>query len=222
MTYRQKREDKYINQEYLEPDIKEGLGLRDLHFMAWMAKIYFKSRHLRQIKKFSVFSFFGLDKLHDSQSFLLKVRNHLHLLAGRRREDRLLLPYQERISQSLGYKNGPYNTGPEKFMRDLYLHLNRIRFGSEEFHMKTMDIVDPRPVEPTPSHLPPEFQVMKGSIVLKEEPFRQDPMLILKALMRRTGGAFPRPGFIWEASKGLWRRGRDSLLSQRRKERFLT
>jgi [protein-PII] uridylyltransferase len=225
MTYRQKREDKYINQEYLvEPDIKEGLGgLRDLHFMAWMAKIYFKSRHLRQIKKFSVFSFFGLDKLHDSQSFLLKVRNHLHLLAGRRREDRLLLPYQEKISQSLGYRDGSYNTGPEKFMRDLYLHLNRIRFGSEEFHMKTMDIVDPRPVEPPPSDLPPEFQVMKGSIVLKEETlFRADLMLILKAFDEANRrGLFLGSGFIWEASKRIMEKGKELSSLPEAKERFL-
>jgi [protein-PII] uridylyltransferase len=225
MTYRQKREDKYINQEYLvEPDIKEGLGgLRDLHFMTWMAKIYFKSQHLRQIKKFSVFSFFGLDKLHDSQSFLLKVRNHLHLLAGRRREDRLLLPYQEKISQSLGYKDGSSNTGPEKFMRDLYLHLNRIRFGSEEFHMKTMDIVDPRPVEPPPSDLPPEFQVMKGSIVLKDETlFRQDPMLILKAFDEANRrGLFLGSGFIWEASKRIMEKGRELSSLPEAKVRFL-
>jgi [protein-PII] uridylyltransferase len=225
MTYRQKREEKYVSEEYLvEPDIKEGLGgLRDLHFMAWMAKIYFKSRHLREIKKFSVFSFFGLDKLHDSQSFLLKLRNHLHLLAGGRREDRLLLPYQEKISKSLGYRDGTFNTGPEKFMRDLYLHLNRIRFGSEEFHMKTMDIVDPRPVEPPPKDLPPEFQVMKGSIVLKEETFfREGPMLILRAFDEANRrGLFLGSGFIWEASRRIAEKGKDLRSHPEAKRRFL-
>ncbi len=225
MTYRQRREEKYTSEEYLvEPDIKEGLGgLRDLHFMAWMAKIYFKSRHLRQIKKFSVFSFFGLDKLHSSQSFLLKVRNHLHLLAGGRREDRLLLPYQERISQGLGYKNGTYNTGPEKFMRELYLHLNRIRYGSEEFHLKMMDIVDPRPAEPPPSQLAPEFQVMKGSIVLRDEAlFKEDPMLILKAFDEANrAGLFLGSEFIWEASKRIAEKGKDFCSLPEAKRRFL-
>ncbi len=43
LIYQQEREDKYHSEAYfVEPDIKGGLGgLRDLHFMAWMAKVYF-------------------------------------------------------------------------------------------------------------------------------------------------------------------------------------
>jgi [protein-PII] uridylyltransferase len=93
LIHQQKRQERYSHEEYfVEPDIKEGLGgLRDLHFMAWTAKIFFACKRLREIKRFPVFSHFSLDKLHHSESFLLKVRNHLHFLAGGRREDRLLL-----------------------------------------------------------------------------------------------------------------------------------
>ena len=51
LIHRQIREDKYASQGwFLEPDIKEGLGgLRDLHFMAWMARTYFKTETLNQI-----------------------------------------------------------------------------------------------------------------------------------------------------------------------------
>ena len=61
LLYQQKRQEKFGNQEYFaEPDIKEGLGgLRDIHFMAWAAKLYFKSKQLRDVKRFSVFSHFG-------------------------------------------------------------------------------------------------------------------------------------------------------------------
>ena len=157
MIYQEKRAEKYGTQGYfVEPDIKEGLGgLRDIHFMAWMARLYFRTGDLVQIKRFPVFSHFPLEKLHHSESFLLKVRNHLHRLAGARREDRLLIPYQNQISVSLGYHESPHGTGPERFMRNLYLHLNRIRYGSEEFWTRALDIIDPKPVEPAPESLPP-------------------------------------------------------------------
>ena len=137
LLYQKKREEKYGSEDYfVEPDLKEGLGgLRDLHFMAWMARVYFKCRRLSEIRRFALFSHFGIDKLSHSKGFLLKVRNLLHLLAGRK-EDRLLLPYQEELSNILGYRDGPHISGPEKFMRHLYLHMNRIRYGHEEFEVK--------------------------------------------------------------------------------------
>ena len=212
LLYQQKRQEKFGTQEYfVEPDIKEGLGgLRDIHFMAWAAKLYFRSKHLREVKRFSVFSHFGLDKLHESESFLLKVRNQLHLLAGGRREDRLLLPFQPKVAKSLGFKNGAYNTGPEKFMKDLHGHLNRIRYRSEEFHVKAMELIDPQPEEPSPEQISPEFQAIKGNLVLKAEGLT--PLLVLKALDEANRrGLSLGSGLIWEASKKIEQEGKALL-----------
>ena len=225
LAHQQRREEKFSNEEYfVEPDIKEGLGgLRDLHFMRWMAKIFFRCQRLRDIKRFTVFSHFSLDKLHQSESFLLKVRNHLHLLAGGRREDRLLLSYQDQIARSLGYDDGAYNTGPERFMRHIHLHLNRIRFGSEEFHIKAMDIIVPQPVEPTPDRLPPEFQVLRGNLVLREEgQLSENPVLILQGFQEANQrGLFLGSGFIWEASKKIAEDGKAFLELPEAKGMFL-
>jgi [protein-PII] uridylyltransferase len=209
LLYRQRRQEKFGNQEYfVEPDIKEGLGgLRDIHFMAWTAKLYFKSKQLRDVKRFSVFSHFGLDKLHASESFLLKVRNQLHLMAGGRRADRLLLPYQPKIAKSLGFKDGTYNTGPEKFMRDLHGHLNRIRYRSEEFQVKAMELIDPQPEEPSPEEIASQFKVVKGNLVLKGEGLT--PLLILKALDEANRrGLSVGSGLIWEASRTIEEHGK--------------
>jgi [protein-PII] uridylyltransferase len=225
LTNQQKREEKYSSQSYFgEPDIKEGLGgLRDLHLMAWMARIVFKSKRLSQIKRFPVFSHFGLDKLGRSKGFLLKVRNHLHMLADGRKQDVLLIPLQKEIAYNLGYQDGSFETGPERFMRGLYLHLNRIRYGSEEFYVKVQGIVDPRPVEPSPDRLPPDFRVTKGIIVLKEGPLsRKDPVLILKAFDEANRcGLFLDSGFIWEAGKVIATEGRKLFLLPEAKELFL-
>jgi [protein-PII] uridylyltransferase len=222
LLYQQRRQEKFGNQEYfLEPDIKEGLGgLRDIHFMAWAARLYFKSKQLRDVKRFSVFSHFGLDKLHESESFLLKVRNQLHLLAGGRREDRLLLPYQPKVAKSLGFRNGAYNTGPEKFMRDLHGHLNRIRYRSEEFHVKAMELIDPQPEEPSPEPISPEFQAVKGNLVLKGEGL--SPLLVLKALDEANRrGLSLGSGLIWEASKKIEEQGKTLLNVPEAKRLFL-
>ncbi|KPK22287.1 MAG: hypothetical protein AMK69_20170 [Nitrospira bacterium SG8_3] len=225
LAAKQKREEKYESQSYfVEPDIKEGLGgLRDLHFMAWMARIYFKARRLNLIKRYPVFSHFDLDKLGYSKGFLLKVRNHLHHLANGRKQDLLLLSFQREISHALGYKDGPRETGPERFMRSLYLHLNRIRFRNEEFYVKVMDIIDPRPIEPLSTELPPGFQMMKGNIVLKREGLlQQSPLLILKAFSEANQqGFFLGSGFIWEASKIIATQGEKILGMPEAKELFL-
>ena len=225
LVYEQKREEKYSSQDYfLEPDVKEGLGgLRDLHFMAWLARIYFKAKRLSEIKRFPVFSHFGLDRLSHSKGFLLKVRNHLHLLADGRKEDRLLLTYQDDISQSLGYRGGPHGNGQERFMKTLYLHLNRIRYGTEEFQVKALDIIDPRPFEPGADGLLPEFAVMKGHIVLKDGSLSEkESLLILKAFHEANRqGLFLESGFIWEASKVMATEGRGLVQSPEARKLFL-
>ena len=212
LIHRQKRQEKYSREEYfVEPDIKEGLGgLRDLHFMTWTAKIFFGCKGLREIKRLPVFSHFSLDKLHHSESFLLKVRNHLHSLAGGRREDRLLLPYQDRISESLAYRESIENTGPEKFMRHVHLHLNRIRYGSEEFHGKALDLIDPRSVEPSPDRLPPEFLVLRGNIILaREGELSENPLLVLKGFQEADRRSLLLgPDFIWEAARSIAENGK--------------
>jgi len=225
LATQQKREQKYRGQNYfVEPDIKEGLGgLRDIHFMAWMARIYFRSSRLSHIKKFHAFSHFDLNKLGYSKSFLLRVRNHLHRLADGRKEDRLLIPFQKKISNILGYRDGPYNTAPERFMRNLYLHLNRIRYGNEEFQAKAMDIIEPRPFEPTREPLPPEFKVMKGHMVLDGESLLQKPpLLILKAFSEANRRRlFLGSGFIWEARKTIAEKGKSLSAWPGAKELFL-
>jgi [protein-PII] uridylyltransferase len=226
LVFQEKRKEKYGTEGFfVEPDIKEGLGgLRDLNFMAWMARIYFESKRLNQLKRFAVFSHFEFDNLNRSGNFLLKVRNHLHLLAGRK-EDRLLLSLQKELSNSLGYLGGPHISGPDKFMRELYLHLNRIRYGREEFLTKALDIIVPLPLtsEPVEHGLPQEFKVVKGNIVLKGGRLSEkDPLIILKALYEANNrGLFLGSGFIWEARKKIATEGRELLISPGAKKLFL-
>jgi len=224
LIYQEKRTEKYHTEDYfVEPDIKEGLGgLRDLHFMAWMARMYFKCKRVNQTKRFAVFSYFEFDKLTHSASFLLKIRNHLHHLTGRK-EDRLHLSHQQNLSRVLGYEDGPHMMAAEKFLRDLYLHLNRIRYGHEEFLSKSLDIIDPLPLEPMPNRLPAEFQVIGGNIGLREGRISEKGSdVILKALNEANRlGLFLGSEFIWEAKKNIAGKGRAIASSSEMKKLFM-
>lgn len=207
-----RRKEKFGSSGYFaEPDIKEGLGgIRDLHLMSWMARIYFNTERFSQIRRFDAFSHFDIERLGHSRSFLLKVRNHLHLLT-RRKEDRLLLSYQKALSQSLGYRDGVNISSPERFMRRLYMHMNRVRYGSEEFNTKALDLIDPRPFDMSPKKLPASFRVMKGNLVLKEDVRMKDnPAVVLEAFQEANRlGMFLGSGFIWEARKTIAEQGRE-------------
>jgi [protein-PII] uridylyltransferase len=224
LLYKAKRSEKFHTEAYLvEPDIKEGSGgLRDLHFMSWMAKLYFNCKSLGQIKKFAVFSYFGFDDLVSSAIFLLKLRNHLHALTGRK-EDRLYLPYQQTLSKRLGYEDSSNMTAAEKFMRDLYLHLNRIHYGHEEFISKALEIIDPLPHGPGPDTLSSEFLVSKGNIVFKKSSLSEkDLTLILKAVNEANRlGLFLDSETIWESKKIIETRGEKTAYSPDAKRLFL-
>jgi [protein-PII] uridylyltransferase len=206
LIYQKKREEKYGVQAYfVEPDVKEGLGgLRDFEFMAWMARIHFNLDRLSQIRRLSIFSHFEANRLIYSKSYLLKLRNQLHLLAGRK-EDRLLLPYQKDISLILGHHDSASLTVPEKLMRHVFMHMNRMRYAHEEFQDKMLDILDPKPLKLSPGQLPPEFKVTKGHMILKEDGLLQkEPLLILRAFsVANQRGLSPGAGLIREAKKRL-------------------
>ena len=110
-------------------------------------------------------------------------------------------------------------------MRGLYLHLNRIRYGQEEFLTKALDIIAPLPVssEPTENGLPREFKVTKGNIVLKGGRLSEkEPLIILKALCEANQrGLFLGSGFIWEARKKIAKEGKELLGTPGARELFL-
>jgi len=208
---------------FVEPDLKEGLGgLRDIHLMSWMARIWFDCERLGQMKRFAAFSHFEIRKLAVSRSFLLKIRNHLHWLAHRK-EDSLRLSYQDQISKILGYGDDPRISGPEKLMRDVYLHLNRIRYRHEEFQVKMLDMIDPSPMESTPKDLPSEFKVRKGNVVLGDGALSEkDPLVILRGFKEANDrGLFLGSGFIWEAKEIISRKRKTLGRSAEGKALFL-
>ena len=224
LVFQEKRAEKFHTETYfVEPDIKEGLGgLRDIHFLAWMASLYFKCKDLSQVKKFGVFSYFEFDDMVDSARFVLKIRNHLHALTGRK-EDRLYISYQQKLSRSLGYKDSPQMMAAESFMKDLYLHLNRIHYGHEAFVSKAMEIIDPLPSEPLPHWLSSGFQVSQGNITFaKGRLSEKDPIEILRIFKEANRlGLLLDAEAIWESKTIIKNRGHELATSAEAVQHFL-
>ena len=114
------RHQKYEDPAYvLEPNIKEGEGgLRDFQIGRWIIRAKYKTDRWDSIL-FPDHSRM-LDK---SIQFLWAIRNHLHLLSGRKQDD-LTFELQEKIAPILGFPQG--TAGVEEMMRQYHLSTQRI------------------------------------------------------------------------------------------------
>ncbi len=129
----EQRHRKFADTAYnLEPNIKEGPGgLRDLHTIAWVTMRHFKSRGLRELVLQDFLKEDEYQTLIRGRNYLWKLRNELHLSAGRR-EDRLLFANQLRLAKTFGFIDDDSNNGVEKLMKPYFRtvkvlrHINQI------------------------------------------------------------------------------------------------
>ena len=118
---------------FLEPHLKEGLGgLRDIHVLLWIGKALFEAPDLYSLEKIGLLS--GEDRmiLAGSHNYLLRLRNQLHYLAGRK-DDRLSFEFQEAMVEWSGTKAKGDILPVEVFMQEVYQHLQGIRTIHQNF-----------------------------------------------------------------------------------------
>lgn len=110
----------------LEPNIKESPGgLRDYHVAMWAAAARFGFRYPEDLHRQGIISREDLDEVTEAYDFLMRVRNDLHFLTGRR-FDNLVLQIQEEVARRLRYQGDEKRLGVEYFMRDYYVQANTI------------------------------------------------------------------------------------------------
>jgi len=139
------RHDRFGASVYLlEPDIKQGAGgLRDLDVALWVAKARWKVSRFEDLVRLGVFVPRELVELQNAQLHIWRVRNQLHLLAGRR-NDRLSFDRQEQLAASLGF--GDDLAGPERLMSEHYQHAQRISHALEVIVGRALEPRVPEPV----------------------------------------------------------------------------
>ena len=114
----------------LEPDVKQGRGgLRDLDVAEWAARARWGARDEQDYVRTGALLAREVRELEDAREFLWRVRNLLHLRAGRQ-QDRLTFGDQEDISQELGFVDG-VTLGVEQFMQAYYRHARIVALTAE-------------------------------------------------------------------------------------------
>lgn len=130
----QERWDKYGTHTYLlEPHVKEGKGgMRDLQSMMWVAKAVFGLHDLDALETSGMLEAGNRRSLEESWSMLAKIRNQLHLLSHRK-SDHLVFDFQDEVAAALEYKDKDGILGVERFMRDVYSHLQTVSVVTDLF-----------------------------------------------------------------------------------------
>ena len=121
------RHKKQGGQRYLvEPNVKEGKGgLRDLQTLFWIGKYLHNVDDAEELVTLGLFRREEFDRFHAAESFLMAVRNHLHLAAGRAM-DQLTFDLQVEIASRLGYDDKGGRRAVEHFMQDYFRHATSV------------------------------------------------------------------------------------------------
>ena len=174
----------------LEPDVKNGIGgLRDLDIAHWVARARWRVTDLSQLVRLGVLLPREWQPIETAIKLLWRVRNLLHLSAGRR-SDRLSFDRQEQLAVELGYGSG--GAGVEAFMSEYYLHARCIQ--------RTRDLLLAR-AEPPPKRRPRERVIGRGLKLQNEQvsitdpaELESDPALALRVYdeaIRRNAPVYP-------------------------------
>jgi [protein-PII] uridylyltransferase len=135
----------------LEPNIKESPGgLRDLHMISWVANRYFGTSDFAELVEHHFLTGQEYRALIKARDFLWKLRNGLHLLAGRC-EDRLLFDYQRELARQLGYKERENHLDVEQMMKRYYRTVKEVQLLNEislqHFQEAILQTRNPKPVK---------------------------------------------------------------------------
>jgi len=105
----------------VEPNVKEGKGgLRDLNTLFWIAKYAYRVQDVEALVAVGLFSEHELRLFRRCETFLWKVRCHLHFLTGRP-EERLSFDLQRAIAGKLGYSERGGLSAVERFMKHYFV-----------------------------------------------------------------------------------------------------
>ncbi|HET9489959.1 MAG TPA: [protein-PII] uridylyltransferase [Methylomirabilota bacterium] len=128
----------------MEPNVKESAGgLRDMHTAMWLSATKFGARTLRELTEKGLITERELELTDAALTFLWRVRNELHFLAGHR-NDVLTRDWQPQVAKSFGYQDDDTSLAVERFMRDYYLHARVIHRVARRLIARCQDTLSRR------------------------------------------------------------------------------
>jgi [protein-PII] uridylyltransferase len=127
LAERAERHRKQGGQRYMvEPNVKEGKGgLRDLQTLYWIAKYVKGAETAEDLLNAGVLSREEYETFDRAETFLMAVRCHMHLIAGRAM-DTLTFDIQVEVADRMGYRDRGRRRAVEFFMQDYFRHATRV------------------------------------------------------------------------------------------------
>ena len=140
--WRAQRRNRYGSHSFLlEPHIKEGTGgLRDIQAMRWVARGVFSLPDLEAVQGSGLLADADRQAFEQARAMLTRIRYGLHRLCGRK-SDHLVLDYQEDLAAALGYRDQDGQRGVERFMREVYTHLQTVAVVTDLFFEHVQEIL---------------------------------------------------------------------------------
>jgi [protein-PII] uridylyltransferase len=170
----------------LQPNVKEGAGgLRDYHASYWVMQASQASArgkndylHLGLLTEEEANDFFS------ALDFLWRVRNELHLEAGRK-NDQMSFEHQEQVAEAFGYGrpgDDAHALPVERFMRDYYIHARNVLNHSSLVMEQCLARVRPRPKRRRIEQVDEGLRIVQGQLEIPHvRQIREDPVLLVTA-----------------------------------------
>ncbi len=181
----------------LEPEVKLGCGgLRDLEAAMWASHARWGARDTEDRVRHGALLAREVRELDTAREMLWRVRNLLHLRAGRR-QDRLTFEDQEEIAVQLGFVDG-VTLGVEQFMQAYYRHARVVEQTAERMiaRARHMD----RTVPARREDLGRGLLLFDESITFHDsERLRDEPVLALRLYAEVAKRALPPYPFARDA-----------------------
>ena len=168
----------------LQPNVKEGAGgLRDYHVSWWVMQASHPSARGREdFLHLGLLTENELREYEAALDFLWRVRNELHLLAGRK-NDQMSFEAQEQIAESFGYgrpDESRHELPVERFMSEYYRHARAVR----SYSSLVIEQCAARVQRPAPHRVVPAgpFRVSDGQLEIPHaRQLREQPGQLLQA-----------------------------------------
>ncbi len=110
----------------VEPNVKDGKGgLRDLQTLYWIGKFIHRVSSASELVDTGLMTEAEYRSFRRAERFLLAVRCHMHVLAGRA-EDRLTFDLQRQIAERMNFADRPGKSAVERFMQFYFLQAKRV------------------------------------------------------------------------------------------------
>lgn len=158
-----------------EPHVKEGAGgLRDLHAIRWVGRAQYGSAGMETLCAEGHVSSAEYAVLRSAHDFLLRVRNGLHFLTGRK-TDQLTVDLQPMLAAHLGYMPQRGLRAFEVFMREYYHQAHGLHEIARSFLARAWGATTRRRVWAFRERRRlGAFEIADGKLFLREEGGRLD------------------------------------------------